>query len=345
MAETGVLVDKEGKIMIPKCKVKEILKMNHDHMLAGHLGRAKTLARIRRQYLWPGMATDVKTHVKNCLTCAKRKAYGAAKAPLNPIPTEHPVWGLIAMDVVGPITESRNGNKYILVLSDYASRYVMTFPMANQSSETVAKILVNGVISKYGAPRTVLTDQGSNFLSKLVQDICNLFKIKKLYTTAYHPQTDGLVERFNRTLCDMLACYVQGEPETWDSYLPFVTFAYNTSVQTSLKEKPFYLFYGRQPNLPTDEPVIIRYQAVENSGERYRQQWYKALETAKNNLKEAKKKQKYYYDKGSKVVKMNVGNFVLLNSPQSSSKFSDRWEGPYRVTKITSSENVELMNI
>ena len=122
------------------------------------------------------------------------------------------MWGLIAMDVVGPITESRNGNKYILVLSDYASRYVMTFPMANQSSETVAKILVNGVISKYGAPRTVLTDQGSNFLSKLVQDICNLFKIKQLYTTAYHPQTDGLVERFNRTLCDMLACYVQGEP-------------------------------------------------------------------------------------------------------------------------------------
>lgn len=158
------------------------------------------------------MSTDVKTYVKNCLICAKRKAYGSSKAPLKPFAPVRKVWELIAMDIVGPITESRNGYNYILVLSDYASRYVMTFPMAGQTAQTVANILVNGVISRYGAPNHILTDQGSNFLSQLVQDICKLFKVKQMNTTAYHPQTDGLVERFNRTLCDMLACYVNKEP-------------------------------------------------------------------------------------------------------------------------------------
>ena len=104
------------------------------------------------------------------------------------------------------------------------------------------------------------------------------------------------------------------------------------------------MFYGRQSNA-SDEPVIIRYQAIENSVERYRQQWYKALENAFTRYLIEAKMKKYNYDKCSKAVKINVGNYVLLNSSQSSSKFSDRWEGPYRVTKITSSENVELMNI
>ena len=141
------------------------------------------------------------------------------------------------MDIEGPITESRNGNKYILVLSDYATRYVMTFPLANLTAQAVAQILVAVIISKYGAPSRILTDQRSNFLSELVQNICTLFKVKQMNTTAYHPQTDGLVERFNRTLCDMLACYVHDEQELWETYLPFVTLAYNTSVQTSLNEK------------------------------------------------------------------------------------------------------------
>ena len=116
MKETGILADKEGRLVVPKLEIDEILKMNHDHMLSGHLGSAKTLARVRRQYVWPGMGKDVKTYVKNCLTCAKRKDYGSSKAQLKPIALIHRVWDLIAMYIVGPITESRNGNKYILVL-------------------------------------------------------------------------------------------------------------------------------------------------------------------------------------------------------------------------------------
>jgi transposase InsO family protein len=114
--------------------------------------------------------------------------------------------------------------------------------MLFQTAYTVAKCLVHKVITnKYGAPQHVLTDRGTNFLSTIVKKICILFKIKQMRTSAYHPQTDGIVERFNRTLIGMLTCYVVDEPEQWERFLPYLTFAYNTAVQSTLQECPFFL--------------------------------------------------------------------------------------------------------
>jgi transposase InsO family protein len=256
-------------------------------MLAGHLGIAKSLARIKRQYLWPGLGNDVKAYVSNCITCAKRKAYGSIKAPLKPLPPVTKVWEQIAMDIVGPVTESSNGNKYILVLSDYASRFVMTIPMENQKAYTIAEHLLKKVYTKYGPPERVLTDQGTNFLSKLISHICVLFKIKQIKTTSYHPQTDGLVERFNRTLCDTLACYVNEEPESWDMYLDFVTFAYNTSQHSSIDSCPFNLFFKRNPIIPNDNAITQDVQVFED-GNDYKKLWKKALEYSRNNQKKRK---------------------------------------------------------
>ena len=163
-------------------------------------------------------------------------------------------------------------------------------------------------------------------------------------TTAYHPQTDGLVERFNRTLCDMLACYVHDEQDLWESYLPFVTLAYNTSVQTSLNETPFYLFYGREPNLPTDEIQCNRYRATENRGEKYKQKWQRAIELARENLIKAKIKQKENYDRQSKISIVKEGQYVLLNAQVTRGKFSNIWDGPYRVTRRILNENIELID-
>ena len=163
-------------------------------------------------------------------------------------------------------------------------------------------------------------------------------------TTAYHPQTDGLVERFNRTLCDMLACYVHDEQDLWESYLPFVTLAYNTSVQTSLNETPFYLFYGREPNLPTDEIQCNRYRATENRGEKYKQKWQRAIELARENLIKAKIKQKENYDRQSKISIVKEGQYVLLNAQGTRGKFSNIWDGPYRVTRRILNENIELID-
>ena len=320
IAESSELYYKD-KLVVPESKKAEIYEIYHDHMASGHLGVAKTKARIQRRYYWPKLADEVAAYVKNCLKCAQRKPYGQSKAPLKPMPAATRVWERIAMDIVGPVDISRNGNRYILVLSDYASRFVMTIPMIDQTAKTVAAHLVNEILTKYGAPEQILTDQGTNFLSELVHQICKLFKVKQLRTTSYHPQTDGLVERFNRTLCDMLACYVNEDPESWDVFLPFVTFAFNTAEQASVKNNPFYLFYGREAILPSELVENRRYRFTEDDMEIYRQKWQTALSFAREQLTKAQIKQKGYYDANSKIVEYSIGEYVLLRSPPVPGKF------------------------
>ena len=345
ITDNNELIDKHGRILVPESKKTEIMELNHDHMLAGHLGIAKTMARLQKQFTWPKMRDDVTTYINGCLTCARRKAYGASKAPLHPLPVATRIWERMAMDIVGPVQESSNGNIYILVLSDYASRFVFTIPMKNSKARTVAKHFVEKIITKYGAPENVLTDRGGNFLSKLITEICLLFKIKQLKTTSYHPQTDGLVERFNRTLGDMLACYVSEEPEKWDLYLPFVTLAYNSAVQASLKECPFYLFFGRQPILPNEIQIIKRQHGSQKDNQTYSHQWQRALELAKNHLLLAQSRQKSYYDQGSKINAYKVNDLVLLRMIDGPGKFNYKWEGPFRIIKILSDLTYEILRL
>ena len=141
------------------------------------------------------MKRDITNDINSCLEGSKRKPYGATKVPMMSISTSPKIWERIAMDIVGPISESEKGYKYILVVSDYATRYVITTPMVNQTAETVARHLINEIFTRFGAPKIILSDQGTNFQSKLVKSISELFNIKQTCTTPYHPQTDGLVER------------------------------------------------------------------------------------------------------------------------------------------------------
>lgn len=237
--ENGELFTIDGRVVVPKSRQTEILAIKHDHMLSGHLGVEKTYSRLKRQYKWPSMKKDITECVTSCLECNKRKSYGSTKVPLMSISTPARIWERIAMDIVGPISECEQGYKYILVVSDNATRYVITIPMADQTAETVAKHLVNEIFTRFGAPKIILSDQGTNFQSRLIKSICELFKIKQTRTTPYHPQTDSLVERFNRTLCDMLHLCCEREPNNWHKILPFVTIAYNSVDHASTGETPF----------------------------------------------------------------------------------------------------------
>ena len=248
------------------------------------------------------------------MPCALRKPYGSFRAPLNPLPPASFVWERIAMDIVGPLTESKLGNRYILVLADYASRFAFTIPMEDQRAKSVAEHLVVNILTKYGSLHTVLTNQGTNFLSNLLTEMYKLFQVKHIKTTSYHPQTDGLVERFNRTLCDMLACYVSDHPEDWDSYLPFVTLAYNTAEQSTLQCSPFYLFFGRHPRTPLDASDTSL--DLDDSTNDWHKKWARALELTELRLAKAQEKQKSYYDIDTKKVAFSIGDKILLRNHQ-----------------------------
>ena len=141
---------------------------------------------------------------------------------------------------------------------DYLTKWVEVFATPDQTALTIARLFVENVISRHGVPRELLPDRGANFLSSLLQEVCKEMGVHKVNTTAYHPQGDGLVKRFNRTLTEMLSKTMEKNGKNWDEKIPYVLFAYRTSVQESTQESPFYLLYGRDPNLPSKKFSLLR---------------------------------------------------------------------------------------
>ena len=339
----GLIGTADGKILVPKTLRSKILQRFHDSPYAGHLGTRKTIARIKRRYLWPGMSKEIKNYIRKCEICAKRKAIGSSRAPLKPMPPPDHVWQTMAMDIVGPVTQSTDGFIYILVMSEYLTRYTVTAPMADMTAETVAKTFIKNIVLQHGVPEKVLTDQGSNFLSQLMDELYGQLGIERLRTTAYRPCCDGLVERFNRTLGDMLASYISKTPDKWNDFLPYATFAYNTSVHASTGQTPFYLMFGREAREPNDVLPPTRLLLVTDENTIFAKMWHGAKDLAKESIAAAQKKQKEYYDKKTKTISYKIGDLVLLKEMQNTpGKFNMRWDGPYTVLEKKSDVNYKL---
>ena len=163
----------------------------------------------------------------------------------------------IAMDIVGPLPRSRAGNKYILVVCDYATRYPEAIPLRSIDAEHVAEELLK-IFARVGVPEEIQTDKGSNFTSQLLAELYRFLHVHPIRTTPYHPQTDGLVERFNQTLKSMLRKAATEDGKGWDKLLPYLLFAYREVPQASTGFSPFELFYGRQVRGPLDSRNLVR---------------------------------------------------------------------------------------
>ena len=172
-------------------------------------------------------------------------------APILPIPVEGP-FDCVALDCLGPFPVTTSNNRYIVVFSDYLTCYPEAFAMPTIDAATIADLLVNQIMPRHGASRTLLSDRGSNSLSSLVREVCFLMGTEKEYTSSYHPQCDVLMERFNGTLAQRLSHYVISDQKDGDQYLNPVLFGYRVSPSEVTGESPFYMLYGREPRLPMD---------------------------------------------------------------------------------------------
>ena len=179
------------QLVLPQQLVTEVLTKLHDATTGGHLGAKKTPERVRTRFYWVGQRRDVEEWCKTCQICAARKSEPKkCKAPLQIEPAKYPL-ERIAMDILGPLPETEHGNKYILVIGDYFTKWKEAYPMRNMEATTVANILVHEFISRFGAPKYLHTDQGRNFESGFIKESCSLLDIKKTRTSPYHPQSDG----------------------------------------------------------------------------------------------------------------------------------------------------------
>ena len=335
------------QLVLPRKFRRAVLQVAHEIPMAGHMGRNKTTQRTLRRFYWPTIFRDVKEFCRTCPDCQKASSRKGPRAPLIPLPVIEEPFYRIAMDIVGPLPRSWSGNKYILVLCDYATRYPEALPLKTIDAEHIAEALIN-VFAGWGVPREILTDQGSNFTSQLLAELYRLLGVKALRISPYHPQTDGLVERFNQTLKAMLRKTVTEEGKNWDKLLPYVLFAYREVPQVSTGFSPFELLYGREVRGPLD---VLResWEANEKSNESVvshilsiRERMARMMEMARENEARAKDQQKKWYDRNARSREFKEGDEVLVMLPTSTSKLLAQWQGLYTVTRKVGEVSYEV---
>ncbi|GBL79432.1 Retrovirus-related Pol polyprotein from transposon 412 [Araneus ventricosus] len=238
--------------VIPKHLRLDIVRHFHDAPTAGHLGFIKTYDRLRKRFYWPGLYRSVRNYVMHCKECQRKPVPQKPPGHLMPLPAVEAPFHRVGVNLLGRFPKSLGGNKWIIVCTDYLTRYAITKSLPSADAPEVSKFMVEEIILKHGAQRTIITDRGQVFQSKLIFEINRLCNVGHRMTTAYHPQTNGLTERFNKTLADMLSMYVHVEQRNWDQILPFVTFAYNTARQETTGLTPFYLLHGREAETTLD---------------------------------------------------------------------------------------------
>ena len=284
---------------------------------------------------------DVKQYVENCCSCNQRKS--PSRLPCAPMQSMTIGGALIAMDICGPFPVTEGGNKYILVAADYLTKWPEVWAIPDQQEARTVALKLEELISRHGAPQVLLTDQGKNFESKLIAELCDLLQIDKRWTTAYHPQCDGQVERFNRTLATMLSMYVEKNQKDRDRWLPQVLLAYRSSVHESTGATPFSLLYGREAHLPIDlcfpchtEPSIAQttYQVyTQNLQQKLNDLFAQARETLQSSQAD-----KYNCKAWGKPL--NIGERVWLFNPRTprglSPKLTKHWTEPFVVKRQTS---------
>ena len=240
------------QIVIPKSERRTALTQYHDSKTSGHLGVTKTLTKLRQRYYWPGMQSDVRSYIAGCDKCSRKKGFQQTRRAPMQIAQSYAPMDRIATDILGELPATSAGNRYILVVSDYYTKWTESFPMPNMEAETVAKLIVEQVIARFGVPSVIHSDQGPQYESRLFSSVCELLGIQKTHTTPYHPKSDGMVERFNKTLCTMLSAYVSDHHRDWDEYLPYVMMAYRSAEQETTGCTPNRLMLGREVTTPLD---------------------------------------------------------------------------------------------
>ncbi len=234
------------QLLVPKSRREMLFQAAHCNPMAGHLGQAVTLNRLMARFFWLGIHENVRRWCAACRECQLVNPPASPKAPLRPLPPMQVPFERIGMDLIGPLERSARGHRFALVLVDYATRYPEAVALRNISAKSVAEALFS-MISRVGIPKEILTDHGTAFMSRTIHELYELLGIKSIRTSVYHPQTDGLVERFNRTLKTMIRKFVHDDAKNWDKWLEPLLFAVREVPQASTGFSPFELLYGRQP--------------------------------------------------------------------------------------------------
>ena len=231
--------------IVSKERRRQLLKEVHDG--TGHFGEKTTLDFITHIAWWPEIRKETLDYVQSCDTC---QAYARLKKPEPAIriPVEK-VFERFALDFVGPLPTTTSGNSYIIVATEALTRWPIARAVPSADADEAAKFFYEEIVLQFGPPDTILTDRGTHFLNLTMERITEHLETHHLRTTAYHPQANGMTERFNGTLCTMLSKISERNIDDWDLYLPAALYAYRIRTHTALGKSPFEAMYGQIPKM------------------------------------------------------------------------------------------------
>ena len=344
----GVLIrtsTRVPQIVVPQSLRARLLHASHYARMAGHPGGRKLYYKLRRHFYWPAMALDAYNTVRQCATCARNRIkLRKHSSTLKLFPAKAPL-EFIAIDLLGELIKTPRGNRYLLVMTDRYSKLTRVVPLRNIKSDTVAKAFVNHWVLAYGPPTYVLTDNGGQFAGKFFADVCRIVGAANLFTTTYHPQCNGQVERYNSTIVRAMRHYIADHPKNWDLYAETLTFAYNRQPHTSTGIAPFELVVSNPPGPPGMAPDPTRL-AVPPAEYRLRwKQWLSHLmHTTDERLTAAQERYKRGFDNLIRPLRLALrkDNYAFLradrpgrDSDNRSHKLAPLVTGPHLIREVS----------
>lgn len=216
---------------------------------------------MKQTVYWQGMKRDITQFCKACIPCQIVKGHNAKHKLLKLFSCTKP-FQIIALDLVGPLPVTSSENIYILSMIDRFSRMCRIIPIPNIQTNTIVKKLLDHWIFLHGCPEQILSDRGSQFISHIFIELCNILGIKKIFTSAYHPETDGMIERLHRYIKERLRIIAVDkglnffERDDWDIYTSSIQFAYNTTINKMTGYAPYTIVFGRETSLPNEIQYI-----------------------------------------------------------------------------------------
>ena len=329
------------QLVVPSCLRSQLLQLSHDIPASGHLGIAKTKERLLAHFWWPKCHKHIIAYVRSCDRCQRiGKGLHPRAAPLVPLPVVSEPFSLVAIDIVGPLPTTASKNRFILTVFDMATHYPEAIPLQSHTASDVATAL-SEVFCRHGLPDRILSDQGTDFMSHLMQIFLHDFSISQIRTSPYHPQSNASLERFHKTLKGMIRCLADKFDNNWDACLKWALFAYREIPVESLGYSPFELLYGRQARGPlsllktTWAKGLTDLSSAKQNVVAYlldlRQKLKEIVDTAVEHNKRAKTKSKTWYDKRARERTFAPGDLVLALLPSTKDPLGLKYQGPYRI--------------
>lgn len=337
------------KYVVPKKNRRDLLERHHDDVSAGHLGTHKTYWRLRERYYWPKMRSDVAKYVRNCKVCAQHKVEHLPPAGLmGQRPEISSPWELISLDFVGPLPRSSHGNRFVLVVTDYFSKYVVMFPVRNATASALTRCVEEQIFLVYGVPASIICDNGTQLRSREFSRMCGNYKTKILYDALYYPRANP-TERTNRTAKTMIASYIKQNQRKWDDNLAALACAMRTARHEITGYTPFFANFGRDyigsGELHTKTVIERDKTTVEDRVLGFQKMYVDIRE----KLKLATERYRRRYNLRRRPVSYQVGERVWKKNKMLSdavnyysSKLAPKYVGPFRILKKHGNWTYEL---